>query len=196
MPEMPTSAFGALATTVPSASRTTMSRRRKEVRPFSSRSIWVPPTATVCLPPKFSSIAAFSHGVARSSSIGPLDSRHHRPAMATATTAKVSVAPQKQPPHQWPAQKPDHAAAQRVPLPAAGTVRRMMMTMMRTMARARRVAGWMPMIVVARCHALSGAPRPTHCAYSAAGREFVQRGPWHVSVEPLAPTRRNWHCRH
>ena len=43
-PDMPTSAFGALATTVPSASRTTMSRKRSDVRPFSSRSIWVPPT--------------------------------------------------------------------------------------------------------------------------------------------------------
>ena len=77
VPEMPTSAFGALATMVPSASRTTMSRKRNDVRPFSSRSIWVPPTDTVCLPPKFCSIAAFSHGVATSSSIGPLERRHH-----------------------------------------------------------------------------------------------------------------------
>ena len=43
MPEMPISAFGALATTTPSASRTTMSRMRTEVRPCSSRSICVPP---------------------------------------------------------------------------------------------------------------------------------------------------------
>ena len=93
-PERPTSAFGAVATTVPSASRTTMSRKRKDVRPFSSRSIWVPPTTTVCLPPKFFSIAAFNHGVAISSSIGPLVRRHHRPAMATATIATASVAPQ------------------------------------------------------------------------------------------------------
>jgi len=32
--------------------------------------------------------------------------------------------------------------------------------------------------------------------YSAAGRDFVQRGPWHVTVEPLAPTRRNWQFQH
>jgi hypothetical protein len=38
VPEMPTSAFGALATTVPSASRTTMSRMRSDVRPLASRS--------------------------------------------------------------------------------------------------------------------------------------------------------------
>src|SRR5450759_1036159 len=56
-----------------------------------------------------------------------------------------------------------------------------MMTMLRMLARARRVAGWMPMILFARCHALMGAPRPTHCVYSAAGRDFVQRGPWHVA---------------
>ena len=95
VPEMPTSAFGAVATTVPSASRTTMSRKRNDVRPFSSRSIWVPPTDTVCLPPKFFSIAAFNHGVATSSSIGPLVRRHHRPAIPTATTANVRVATQK-----------------------------------------------------------------------------------------------------
>ena len=77
MPESPTSAFGALATMVPSASRTTTLSRRSEVRPFSSRSICVPPTVTVCLPPKFSSMAAFSQGVATSSSIGPCASRHH-----------------------------------------------------------------------------------------------------------------------
>ena len=129
MPEMPTSAFGALATTVPSASRTTMSRKRREVRPFSSRSICVPPTVTVCLPPKFFSIAAFSHGVAMSSSIGPLASRHHRPAMATTTTAKPSVALQNSPPHPSLAQKSDRAAAQPVPPPAAGTVRGAMMLM-------------------------------------------------------------------
>ena len=46
-PEMPTSAFGALATTVPSASRTTMSRMRSDVRALlASRSSWVPPIST------------------------------------------------------------------------------------------------------------------------------------------------------
>ena len=44
--EMPTSALGALATTVPSGSRTTMSRMRSAVRPPASRSSWVPPTST------------------------------------------------------------------------------------------------------------------------------------------------------
>jgi hypothetical protein len=38
VPETPTSAFGALATMVPSASRTTMSRMRSAVRPLASRS--------------------------------------------------------------------------------------------------------------------------------------------------------------
>ena len=41
---MPTSAFGADATTAPLASRTTMSRSRNAVRPLSSRSSCVPPT--------------------------------------------------------------------------------------------------------------------------------------------------------
>ena len=39
MPETRTSAFGALATTVPSASRTMMSRMRTAVAPLSVRSI-------------------------------------------------------------------------------------------------------------------------------------------------------------
>ena len=85
VPETPTSAFGALATTVPSASRTTMSRMRSDVRPFASRSIWVPPISTSWPAPKFSLIAAVSHGVAISSSIGPLESRHHRATIATST---------------------------------------------------------------------------------------------------------------
>ena len=97
------------------------------------------------------------------------------------------------PPHERPAQKagPRRGAVRST---AGGQNRAPHdeRSMMRSMARARRVVGWMPMIVVARCHALWGAPRPAHCAYIAAGREFVQRGPWHVSVEPLAPTRRKW----
>ncbi len=84
-PEMPTSAFGALATTVPSASRTTMSRMRSDVRPLASRSSWVPPSSTSWPPPKFSLIAAVSHGVAISSSIGPLDRRHQSATIASKT---------------------------------------------------------------------------------------------------------------
>ncbi len=95
MPEMPTSAFGALATTVPSASRTTMSVMRSEVRPCSSRSICVPPTETVRVPPKLSSIAALSHGVTSGISIGPLESRHHNSTVAVTIRAKPSVVPQK-----------------------------------------------------------------------------------------------------
>jgi hypothetical protein len=45
-PEKLTSAFGALATISPCASRTTMSRMRSAVRPLASRSSCVPPTAT------------------------------------------------------------------------------------------------------------------------------------------------------
>ena len=82
VPEMPTSAFGALATMVPSGSRTTMSRMRSAVRPLASRSSCVPPTSTSCPPPKFSLIAAVSQGVAMSSSIGPLDRRHQSAASA------------------------------------------------------------------------------------------------------------------
>jgi len=84
--------LGALATTVPSASRTTMSRNRNDANPFSSRSICVPPTTTVCLSLKFSSIAALSQGVAISRSIGPLDSRYHsvrHPTVASASTRVV-----------------------------------------------------------------------------------------------------------
>ena len=84
-PEMPTSALGALATTVPSASRTTMSRMRNDVRPLASRSSWVPPISTSWPLPKFSPIAAVSHGVAISSSIGPFDSRHQRATSASMT---------------------------------------------------------------------------------------------------------------
>ncbi len=84
MPEMPTSAFGALATMLPSESRTTMSRMRSDVRPLASRSICVPPISTSCPPPRFSLIATVNHGVATSSSIGPLDSRHHNAPTASA----------------------------------------------------------------------------------------------------------------
>ena len=92
VPETPTSAFGALATMVPSASRTTMSRMRSDVRPFASRSICVPPISTSWPAPKFSLIAAVSHGVAMSSSIGPLESRHQSATIATRTR------PQSEPP--------------------------------------------------------------------------------------------------
>ena len=78
-PETWISAFGALATTVPSGSRTTISRTRTAAPPFSVRSNWVPPTSTRSRLPKFSSIADTSHGVKTSSWIGPLESRHHRP---------------------------------------------------------------------------------------------------------------------
>ena len=93
VPDRPTSALGALATTAPSASRTTMSRSRKVGRPFSSRSIWVPPTSTVWPRPKFCSIAAFSHGVAMSTSIGPCANRHHSPAAPSTTSTAAAVAP-------------------------------------------------------------------------------------------------------
>ena len=91
-PDTPTSAFGALATTVPSASRTTMSRMRSDTRPLASRSSWVPPSTTSWPPPRFSLIAAVSHGVATSSSIGPLDRRHHSATIAS-RTRPPSVAP-------------------------------------------------------------------------------------------------------
>ena len=95
IPETRTSAFGALATTVPSASRTTMSRIRTAVPPFSVRSICVPPTSTWWPLPKFSSMAEASHGVITSSWIGPLVSRHHsarHPTMMTAAKAPSPIA--------------------------------------------------------------------------------------------------------
>ena len=91
-PETRTSAFGALATTVPSVSRTTMSRMRTAVPPSSVRSICVPPTSTRRPLPKFSSMAEASHGVTTSSWMGPLDSLHHKPRQATATTAATAPA--------------------------------------------------------------------------------------------------------
>jgi len=59
----------------------------------------------------------------------------------------------------------------------------------------RRVVGWMPVIVVFARHAL-GAPlvrRTTRVLLPA--QTIAQRGPWHMSVEPVAPTRRKWHSR-
>ena len=85
-PDNPTSAFGALATIVPCASRTTISRMRSAVRPLTSRSNCVPPTSTSWPPPIFSLIAAVSQGVAMSSSIGPLESRHHSATIASRAT--------------------------------------------------------------------------------------------------------------
>jgi hypothetical protein len=88
VPEIQTSAFGATATFAPlTASRSTMSRRRSAVRPDASRSSCVPPTWIRYLLPKFFSIAEVSHGVAMSSMIGPLDSRHTTAPQATITTA-------------------------------------------------------------------------------------------------------------
>ena len=84
----PTSAFGALATTVPCASRTTISRRRSAERPTSSRSSRVPPTSTLCLPPSLSSIAEVSQGVTKSIAIGPEESCHQMtPLLTTAANA-------------------------------------------------------------------------------------------------------------
>ena len=101
-PETRTSAFGALATTVPSASRTTMSRMRTAVPPSSVRSICVPPTSTRRPLPKFSSMAEASHGVTTSSWMGPLDSLHHKPRQATATTAATAPAPMAARRRTWP----------------------------------------------------------------------------------------------
>ncbi len=69
--ENPTSALGALAISVPSRSRTLMSRMRMAARPCSSRSSTVPPTSMRNWLPTFSAIAAVSHGVMISREIGP-----------------------------------------------------------------------------------------------------------------------------
>ena len=79
VPDSFTSAFGAVATTAWSRSRTTMSRIRTAIRIRPARSICVPPTSTVLPWPILSSIAAASHGVATSRLIGPAPSRHHSP---------------------------------------------------------------------------------------------------------------------
>ena len=94
LPDTPTSALGALATTTPWASRTTMSRTRSAVRPLASRSSCAPPTLTRWWLPKFSSMAAASHGVATSKSIGPLPRRHHsatNPISATQPSTAVAI---------------------------------------------------------------------------------------------------------
>ncbi len=62
-----------------SRSRTMMSRMRTAIPTRPARSICVPPTSTVLPWPILSSIAAASHGVARSRLIGPAPSRHHSP---------------------------------------------------------------------------------------------------------------------
>ena len=94
-PEMPTSAFGALATTAPSRSRTTMSRMRNLICPLASRSSWVPPISMSWPPPNFSWIAVVSHGVATSRPTGPLASRSQRatvPSRATPASAPTTRA--------------------------------------------------------------------------------------------------------
>ena len=71
-----------------------------------------------------------------------------------------------------------------------------MRLMLRHMAMACRVLAWMSWLVVfVTCHTLRGAPRPALRASFAAGRCFGRHGPWQVSVEPLAPTRRKWQLR-
>ena len=107
-PETWISAFGALATTVPSGSRTTISRTRTAAPPFSVRSIWVPPTSTRSRLPKFSSIADTSQGVKTSSWIGPLESRHHSPRAAKHQDADNDRRADTDPPDQalMPREKP------------------------------------------------------------------------------------------
>jgi len=64
---------------------------------------------------------------------------------------------------------------------------------LRRMAMACRVLARMSWLVaIVTCHTLRGAPRPALRASFAAGRNFGRHGPWQVSVEPLAPTRRKW----
>ena len=101
-PETCTSAFGALATIVPSASRTTMSRMRTAVPPLSVRSICVPPTSTRRPLPKFSSIAEASQGVTTSSWIGPLDNLHHKARQAMTIAPATAAAPKATRPSTWP----------------------------------------------------------------------------------------------
>ena len=87
--ESPTSAFGALAISVPSRSRTLMSRMRMAARPCSSRSSTVPPTSIWNWLPMFSAIAAVSHGVMMSREIGPRDRRHHNAPPTSRHTVSV-----------------------------------------------------------------------------------------------------------
>ena len=92
MPDSFTSAFGAVATTARSRSRTTMSRIRTAILIRPARSICVPPTSTVLPWPILSSMAAASHGVATSRLIGPAPSRHHSPPkQLTKITASTAI---------------------------------------------------------------------------------------------------------
>jgi hypothetical protein len=71
-----------------------------------------------------------------------------------------------------------------------------MRLMLRRMAMACRVLARMSwLVVIVTCHTLRGAPRPALRASFAAGRYFGRHGPWQVSVELLAPTRRKWQLR-
>jgi len=71
-----------------------------------------------------------------------------------------------------------------------------MRLLLRRMAMACRVLAWMSwLVVLVTCHTLRGAPSPALRASFAAGRCFGRHGPWQVSVEPLAPTRRRWQLR-
>ena len=63
------------------------------VRPCSSRSNTVPPTSTWNWLPKFSAIAAVSHGVAMSSDIGPLANSNHSPPAARTKIVATAAMP-------------------------------------------------------------------------------------------------------
>ncbi len=91
--EIPTSALGADATTVPSGSRTMISRNRSAARPSSVRSSCVPPTSMRCPPPSRSSTAAVSQGVTMSTESGPLPSRHHNAPAARLARPVTTPAP-------------------------------------------------------------------------------------------------------
>ena len=76
-----------------------MPRIRMAARPCSSRSSTVPPISTRNWLPKFSAIAAVSHGVAMSSEIGPFASSHHSAPHQQDGDATPARQCRSQPPH-------------------------------------------------------------------------------------------------
>ena len=104
--------------------------------------------------------------------------------MATATTAKMTVAPQNT------RRRHGRRTSPTTPRRSAFHCRRPNLAPHdddheAMLARARRVAGWTPMIVFARCHALMGA-LVRRTGVFCAGR-ICPRRPLLVTVEPLAP---------
>ena len=148
--------------------------------------------STVCLPPKFSSIAAVSHGVATSSSIGPLESRHHSATTPTAHTTKDGG---RDPQGAAQPAPPRAGRRARAPPPRDAPAHELPPARMSCACRAD-AAHVAPGMVVARRSCVYRAPLVATLNALARNRpEADRRGP-RPMIEPVAPARRKWHQRH